>query len=163
MFEHDPGKPERGLPLDPDLEADEGSAGEPVPIHLNWRFIGLVFLGGVFGTAARHVLGDAVGTIHHFPLGTFIINIAGAFALGLLLEWLVLDGLDAGRRRGIRLLIGTGFLGGFTTYSALAVDTDSLLRSDHLPMAAGYAVGTVVLGLFASVAGIAVARKAAQA
>lgn len=154
---------ERPLPLDPDLDVDEGPAGEPRPVHLNWRFLGLVAVGGTFGTASRHLLGDAIGTSHEFPLGTFLINIVGAFALGTLLEGLARHGSDAGRRRTLRLLLGTGFLGGFTTYSSLAFDSDALLRADHIGMAAAYALGTIVIGLTASVAGIAFARKAVRA
>lgn len=154
---------ERPLPLDPDLEADEGPGGEPLPVHLNWRFLLLVAIGGAIGTAARHLLGDAIGTSHDFPLGTFVINIFGAFLLGVLLEGLVRRGSDAGHRRTLRLLIGTGFMGGFTTYSSLAFDGDALLRSDHVGLAVAYALGTVVVGLIASVAGIAFARKAVRA
>lgn len=151
--------PERPLPLDPDIETDEGPEGEPLPVHLTWHFIALVAVGGFFGTAARHLLGDAIGTANGFPLGIFLINIAGAFALGLLLEGLALDGVDAGHRRRFRLLLGTGFLGGFTTYSALAFDLDSLLRGEQFLTAGAYAVGTLVIGLIASIGGIAVARK----
>lgn len=151
--------PERPLPLDPDIETDEGEDGSPLPVHLTWPFIALVAVGGFFGTAARHVLGDAIGTVDGFPLGTFLINISGAFTLGLLLEGLALDGVDAGHRRRFRLLLGTGFLGGFTTYSALAVDLDSLLRDQQFLTAGTYAVGTLVLGLVASIGGIAAARK----
>lgn len=162
MFEHDPDRPERELPLDPDIEADESPGGKPLPIHLRPRFIGLVFVGGAFGTAARHLLGDTIGSTQQFPLGTFLINLAGAFALGVLLEWLALDGLDIGRRRGLRLLAGTGFLGGFTTYSTLAVDTDTLVRTDHTVLALTYAVGTVALGFVAAIGGIAAARRAVR-
>jgi len=151
--------PERPLPFDPDIETDEGEDGQPLAVHLTWHFIALVAVGGYFGTAARHLLGDAIGTVDGFPLGTFLINIIGAFALGLLLEGLALDGVDAGHRRRWRLLLGTGFLGGFTTYSALAFDIDSLLRSEQFLTAGAYAVGTVVLGLIASIAGISAARK----
>ncbi|MEO6473247.1 MAG: CrcB family protein [Aeromicrobium sp.] len=150
---------ERPLPLDPDLDADEGPSGDPLPVHLNWRFLGLVALGGIFGTGSRHLLGDAIGTTRDFPLGTFLINIVGAFALGVLLEILARRGSDAGHRRTLRLVLGTGYLGGFTTYSSLAVDTDTLLRSDRLGLAAAYALGTIILGLIASVGGIALARK----
>jgi CrcB protein len=52
------------------------------------------------------------------------------------------------------LLLGTGVLGGFTTYSALAVQTDALLRSGQAVTALTYAAGTVALGLAASIAGI---------
>lgn len=154
---------ERPLPLDPDLDVDEGPDGAPVPIHLNWRFLGLVAIGGTFGTAARHLLGDAIGTAHDFPLGTFLINVVGAFALGALLEGLARHGADAGHRRTLRLLFGTGFMGGFTTYSSLAFDSDALLRSDHAGLGITYALATVIAGLIASVTGIAVARKAVRA
>lgn len=155
----EPADHERPLPLDPDIETGESASGLPLAIHLNWRFIALVGLGGAGGTAARHLLGDAIGTTHGFPLGTFLINIVGAFALGILLQTLARSGSDAGHRRRIRLFLGTGFLGGFTTYSALAVDADTLLRADQLGLALAYAVGTVAVGLVASVAGIAIARK----
>lgn len=150
---------ERPLPFDPDIETDEGPTGKPIRVHLTMHFILLVAVGGAFGTAARHVVGDAIGTTSDFPLGTFLINIAGALTLGVLLEALALNGLDAGHRRRWRLLLGTGFLGGFTTYSALAVETDALLRSGQVPLALTYALGTVALGFIASIIGIAVARK----
>lgn len=155
----EPADYERPLPLDPDIETGETTSGLPLAIHLNWRFISLVGVGGACGTAARHLIGDAIGTTHDLPLGTFLINIVGAFALGILLEYLARSGSDADHRRRIRLLLGTGFLGGFTTYSTLAVDADTLLRADHLGLALAYAGGTVAMGLVASVAGIAVARK----
>lgn len=158
----EPADYERPLPLDPDIETGETTSGLPLAIHLNWRFVALVGVGGACGTAARQLLGDALGTTHDFPIGTFLINVVGAFALGFLLECLAWSGSDAGHRRRIRLLLGTGFLGGFTTYSALAVDTDTLLRADHLNLALAYAGGTIAMGLVASVAGIAVARKAVR-
>ncbi|WP_371740714.1 CrcB family protein, partial [Frigoribacterium sp. CFBP 13712] len=93
-------------------------------MHLRWRFIGLVALGGTIGTGLREALAlsfpAAPGSI---PVTILLINVVGAFALGLLLESLMRRGPDAGRRRDLRLFIGTGVLGGFTTYSALAVDT----------------------------------------
>lgn len=82
------------------------------------------------------------------------INVVGAFALAVLLTWLAGLGPDAGRRRDARLLLGTGVLGGFTTYSTLAVDTATLLRSGRAGMAAGYALLTVGLGAAASLIGI---------
>jgi CrcB protein len=82
------------------------------------------------------------------------INIGGAFLLGLLLETLTGRGVDTGRRRQLRLLFGTGLLGGFTTYSALATDTSLLLAEDRMGTALLYALGTVVIGALASWAGI---------
>ena len=163
MRDDERSEPERQLPLDPDIETDEDIGGRPSPIHTRPRFLLLVAAGGAFGTAARHLLGDAIGFIGPFPLGTFLINIAGAFLLGVLLELLVRHGSDLGHRRGLRLLLGTGFFGGFTTYSSLALDTDTLLRGSHIGLAALYALGTVAIGLIASVSGIAVARRGVHA
>lgn len=163
MRDDERSEPERQLPLDPDIETDEDTGGSPLAIHTNPRFLLLVALGGALGTAARHLLGDGIGMAGHFPLGTCLINISGAFLLGVLLELLARRGSDLGHRRRLRLLIGTGFFGGFTTYSSLAVDTDILLRGSHLGLAATYALGTVAIGLIASIGGIAAARKGVRA
>jgi fluoride exporter len=91
------------------------------------------------------------------PLATLGINVVGAFLLGVLLERLAHHGRDDAPRRRVRLGIGTGGLGGFTTYSALATETVTL-GAAHPGLAIAYALGTVVIGAAASIAGIAVAR-----
>ncbi|MET1051197.1 MAG: CrcB family protein [Mycetocola sp.] len=130
------------------------------PPHLRPTLIGLVILGGAFGTASREALSLSIAPVGSFPLAIFLINVAGSFALGLLLEGLVRTGADIGRRRTIRLFAGTGFLGGFTTYSALATDTDLLLRGGDVSTGLLYAVATLLLGLLAAWAGIVVAASA---
>ncbi|MEV0355736.1 CrcB family protein [Nocardia sp. NPDC050697] len=120
------------------------------------RSLLLVGAGGLAGAALRHRLG--VWFPHRaggWPGATFVVNVTGAFLLGLLLEALVRMGPDTGWRQRVRLTIGTGFLGAFTTYSALAVDTDLLLRAGHPGIAAAYALGTVLAGGVATTAGIA--------
>jgi CrcB protein len=74
----------------------------------------------------------------------------------VLLESLVRRGADEGRRRDIRLTIGTGVLGGFTTYSALATSTALLLMNGAAGVGIAYALATVFVGAGASWAGIAV-------
>jgi CrcB protein len=128
------------------------------PVHLGWANIGLVALGGAVGTGTRYLIIMAIPPWAGVPMATLGINVLGAFVLGALLERLADRGLDTGRSRRIRLLAGTGFLGGFTTYSALATDTATLLTT-HAWRGIGYALGTVVLGAVASVAGIALARR----
>ncbi len=128
-----------------------------MPIHLHWRYIGLVFLGGALGTTARYLISAIIPPWLGLPLGTFLINIVGAFFLGVLLEVLALRGPDEGIRRNLRLFIGTGILGGFTTYSAFAVDTDGLLTSNAVAGSLVYAFATIVIGALASLAGIALA------
>ncbi len=120
----------------------------------------LVFVGGTLGVLARAGLDTALPTRSGFPTTTFGINVFGALALAALIEALALRGPDAGRRRALRLTLGTGVLGGFTTYSALAVQTDALLRNGAAATAVLYSVGTVVVGLIASLAGILGVRKA---
>lgn len=150
---------ERALPHDPDVEVDEDSLGGPLPVHLAPGAIALVFAGGSLGVLARAGLDHAFPAGAGFPATTFAINVVGALALAVLIESLALRGPDAGRRRTLRLVLGTGVLGGFTTYSALAVQTDALLRTGQAATALAYAGGTVALGLAASIVGIVGARR----
>lgn len=122
----------------------------------------LVAVGGATGTLARHGIGEWLNPDHRFPVGTFAVNVTGSFVLGALLAALLLRGTDDGARRATRLLLGTGFLGGFTTYSALAVETQTLLRDDHIALGLTYALGSVAAGLVAALAGIAAARAATR-
>ena len=124
------------------------------PLHLRGRSVGLVFVGGALGTGARSAISDAVPHTFGVPVAVLGINLLGAFLLGLLLERLVRAGSDDGPRRDLRLLLGTGVLGGFTTYSALAADTATLLADGHLGRAAAYALGTLALGLAAAWGGL---------
>lgn len=128
------------------------------PPHLRWRYVGLVALGGAVGTGLRESLAlmwpAAAGG---FPWTIFAINVVGAFVLGVLLEALSLRGADEGNRRILRLALGTGVLGGFTTYSSLATDVASRLP-DATGIALGYAAASLVLGVLAAFGGIAVAQ-----
>lgn len=129
------------------------------PVHLTPRLLALVGLGGVLGTAGREGLGLGLPMLGVLPLSTWCVNVAGAFLLGMFLEALSRRGPDEARRRSVRLLIGTGFLGGFTTYSALATETGLLLNMGNIGWAIGYSLGTVVLGGLASWLGIVVAAR----
>ncbi|MBM9465344.1 CrcB family protein [Aeromicrobium sp. YIM 150415] len=136
--------------IDPDLPS-------PRPAYHAPSSIALVFAGGVLGTGGREALSLAIPPVDGVPLTILGINVAGAFCLGLLLEGLHRRGPDHGRRRRLRLLAGTGFLGGFTTYSALAADTAMLLGDRPSGVGLAYALGTLVLGAAATWAGIAAA------
>ena len=128
------------------------------PAHRQPLLVALVLVGGVCGSAVRYALGLAVPTrAGGWPTSTFVVNLAGAFLLGLLLEGLARSGPDDGRRRQIRLLAGTGFCGALTTYSTLAVESDLLVRGHHPGLAATYAVVSVVAGLVATGLGITLA------
>lgn len=149
--------PSDGLPDDPDLEVDTDAAGSPRPVHLHPGFLALVLGGGAVGTAAREALSLAVPRIDGIPVAILGVNLVGAFLLGLLLEALVHRGPDHGRRRIVRLLLGTGVMGGFTTYSALAADTALLMVDGSAVSAALYGLATVLLGALATWLGIVLA------
>ncbi|MGN6742767.1 MAG: fluoride efflux transporter FluC [Amnibacterium sp.] len=106
-----------------------------------------VFAGGAVGTALRAGIGALVPPVDSVPLATIGINVLGAFALGLLLAVLGRRGPDLGGRRALRLTVGTGVLGGFTTFSALAVDTAGLLQRGQVLEGLLYVAGTVLPGL----------------
>ncbi|MBA8817382.1 CrcB protein [Microbacterium halimionae] len=145
---------ERDLPEDPDIEVVEAPGQTLLPLHLRPASLILVFIGGALGTAAREGVGIALPSGGEVPWAIFVVNVLGALLLGLLLEALARRGPDAGARRAARLLVGTGFMGGFTTYSAFAVDSAALLATGHLATAIVYAVGTVLVGAAATGLGI---------
>jgi fluoride exporter len=145
------------LPLDPDV-ADAPEPGRSRPAHARPLLWAVVAAGALVGAPARYLTSLALPTpAHGWPAGTFTVNICGAFLLGWLLEALARTGPDAGWRQVTRLALGTGFCGALTTYSTLAVETDLLVRDHHVVMALSYAVGSVLAGLLATTAGIAVA------
>lgn len=126
------------------------------------RSFAIVALGGAVGTLGRHGIQEWLTTGHLFPLATFAVNVCGSFLLGLLLATVVLRTPDDHRRRDARLLLGTGVLGGFTTYSTLAVETQTLLRDDHVALALTYGFGSAVVGILAALAGTFTARAASR-
>ncbi|WP_427869016.1 fluoride efflux transporter FluC [Leucobacter luti] len=107
----------------------------------------LVGVGGAAGALAR----AGVGAVLPGPIGTLAVNVLGAFLLGLLLERF------PGAPRA-RLLLGTGVMGGFTTYSLLAVDVAQFTLDSQLAAAIGYAAATLILGGLASWLGILAGR-----
>jgi len=107
-----------------------------------WRELVAVVIGGLLGTATRLLIDTLVGQ----PISTLAINVAGSFALGLLVARLwssAAPWLKAG--------LGAGLLGSFTTFSALAVQ---LVGLGFTAEAVLYATATLVLGLAAAFAGL---------
>ncbi|OZF39752.1 chromosome condensation protein CrcB [Rhodococcus sp. 14-2483-1-1] len=145
---------DRSMPVDPD------SPGSSRPLHLQPQAIAAVALGGVVGTGIRYGAESVYPAVAgSFPFTTLVINLTGAFVLGMLLERLALAGPDQGWRRRIRLCIGTGVLGSYTTYSSFALETVELLRDHRVVAAAVYMTVSVVIGTFAAGAGIVLAQR----
>ena len=127
------------------------------PLHVRPASLALVLCGGAVGAASREAVSQAIPAAQGaFPVATMVVNLTGAFVLGLLLEILVRSGDDMGWRHKARLLGGTGFCGAFTTYSTLAVETVQLARHSAAPTALVYLAASVTGGLLATAAGIAV-------
>ena len=109
-----------------------------------------VAAGGAAGCLARYGVTATVPV----PLGgTLLVNLVGAFAIGLLLESLA----RGGDRPVLRLGLGTGFMGAFTTYSTFAVEIDLLVRDGAAVAALGHAAAGLVGGVLAVFAGVALA------
>ncbi|WP_024476142.1 fluoride efflux transporter FluC [Arthrobacter sp. CAL618] len=121
------------------------------------RDVLLVFLGGTVGAALRLLASVTIPNVDGIPLQILGINIIGAFALGTLLETLARQGPDVGYRRTTRLLLGTGLIGGFTTFSTLAVGSVELLQEGRLATGVLYALGTIIVGAGSSAGGILLA------
>ena len=121
----------------------------------------VVWLGGTVGTAVR-VFSTPSPAPTAFPVATFAVNVVGAGVLGLLVERLARRP-SSPRGRGLSLLVGTGFLSGFTTSSALAVDTVQLVRLGEISLATAYALGTLLLGAAATWLGVVVGRSCRSA
>jgi fluoride exporter len=124
------------------------------PLYLRPFCILLVVGGGVMGTLARYGVGLVIPAPGAWPLATLLTNLGGAFFLGLLLKVLMRRGADVGGRRSVRLLVGTGFLGAFTTYSTLALDATALIANGWTYSAVVYMALSLFGGLFTGWAGI---------
>lgn len=138
--------------------AAERGAPPPTPPHRHLGLLGLVAAGGVVGTAARYGSTLWLGTAASgLPTATLAVNLVGCFLLGLLLEALGRRGPESPRMQAARLALGTGVLGGFTTFGSLAEELAQLVHAHADGVAAVYAVVSVVGGLVATVLGITLA------
>ena len=108
----------------------------------------LAALAGGVGAGLRYLvdvgMARLVGT--RYPWGVLVINVTGSFALGVI----------TGGFPGAAFIVGAGLLGGYTTFSTAMLDTVALWRDGSSPAAAFNAVGMLILGILAAVAGLAV-------
>jgi len=123
-----------------------------------WMPYLLVGLGGFIGANARFVVARLVGAAFEtrFPLGTFVINVSGSFLLGVLGTIIALKVMP--NSEAMRLALGVGFLGGFTTFSTFEFETHALFEDGSWLLATTNMFASLFVGLIALRAGIVVAR-----
>jgi CrcB protein len=119
----------------------------------------IVFIGAGIGGAMRHAVNLAATRLFGlgFPYGTFIVNVAGSFVMGLCAGYFA---WRAGVPQHVRLFLTTGILGGFTTFSTFSLDAAVLIERHQFGLAAGYVVGSVAAGLAGLFFGLALFRSA---
>ncbi|MEM7168189.1 MAG: fluoride efflux transporter CrcB [Planctomycetota bacterium] len=124
---------------------------------MNWVLVGL---GGLLGSLSRYgvsLLLQRVTDSTNYPLGILTVNVVGCFVGGLVLAR---SDVDAGLSPELKLFLVVGFLGGFTTFSALGMDTHSILQDGQLAKALLNVVLNVVVGTAAVWAGFQLAAPA---
>lgn len=117
----------------------------------------LASAGGAVGAGARHLVNIGMGRLlgTSFPFATLTVNVVGSFLMGVLVQLLI---LRYGGSPAMRTLVGTGFLGGFTTFSAFSLDVYLLIERRETVLALVYVAGSVIAGVGALLAGMALAR-----
>jgi len=120
----------------------------------------LVGIGGLCGTLARYLLDTWITDATHatFPWGTLVINLSGSFAIGVLFVLTVERGTLPAE---LRAPLGIGFLGGYTTFSTFMLESLRLAEGGAWPLALANIAGSMILGLGAVIAGVALARAIA--
>ena len=117
----------------------------------------IVGIGGAFGSICRYLAQVYIGrhTTLTFPVGTLVVNLTGCLLIGILFglgskyAWMTLEW---------RLFLITGICGGYTTFSTYSLDSITLLRQGNYTYFFVYVLGSVIVGLLATVAGAALVR-----
>lgn len=115
-----------------------------------------VMAGGATGAVLRYLLARSIPSgAGGWPWPTFLANILGGFAMGLLAV-LVLKNSEISN--DMRLLLGVGLLGGFTTFSAFSLEMMTMIEQGNAAQAAIYAIASVLIALMAVFAGAGIGR-----
>ncbi len=122
----------------------------------------LVFLGGGLGAVARYGVGVAwlrtAGSERPW-LGTLTINVLGGLLMGVLVGWMAQRSPGGAAGERLRLLLGVGVLGGFTTFSTFSLEVAGLIQKREVATGLGYAAASAVLCVAAVFVGMALSRR----
>jgi CrcB protein len=118
----------------------------------------LVALGGAFGSVLRYASAAWVNRFAQssFPYGTLFVNIVGSFLIGLIMVVLL---KTSEARENFRLLLVTGVMGGFTTFSSFSWETWKLIEDGRIPFALANVLLTVAICLLATISGVLLAKQ----
>ncbi len=120
--------------------------------------IAVIAAGGALGSPARYGVSRLIHVApDSFPWATLVTNLSGAFVLGLFLTFVFERGAMS-RTPHLRLFFAVGFLGAFTTFSTMAVETVLLVKDGFVALGVGYLLVSVAGGLGVAYLGIVVAR-----
>lgn len=109
----------------------------------------LLFLAGGLGTVLRFAISKIwFFNVANFPTGTFIVNVLGCFIIGVIAAWAIKS-----NNSQLRLILATGFCGGFTTFSAFSLEALTLLKNNNFTLAIIYITLSIVFGLLATAIG----------
>ncbi len=124
----------------------------------DWRLLGAVAIGGAIGSVARFALNEFIQSRSSgsFPIGTLVINVSGSLLLGFIMQF-SLETTSIGPE--LRILLTTGFCGGFTTFSTFSYETVKLVEGGEYGSAGLYAGGSVLLSLLGTIFGIRAAHR----
>ncbi len=124
----------------------------------SWRTLILVGLGGGIGSMFRYLTTLFVQKYYAgiFPLATLLINVAGCLLIGILFG--CMERYQWSNNADIKFLFITGFCGGYTTFSAFAIENVNLMQSDHTASAFAYIALSVIVGLAATWAGLSLVK-----
>ena len=118
----------------------------PAPYYTPMQAYLLVGIGGAIGAMARYGAQVLIGSLPNgFPISTFLINIVGSIAMGVLVG--VLAKYTPNYQNEIRLFVAVGLFGGFTTFSSFSLDAIALIERGDVLLAGVYIVGSVLLSI----------------
>jgi CrcB protein len=124
-----------------------------------WSFVQIGSIGGAgaLGALTRYLLGRFIAERagSRFPLGTLLINVSGAFTIGLLFALTEHRMLPS----ALQVVLATGFLGGYTTFSTMSWEGVQLMRGGSRRLSLLYFGGNIVLGLLAVTVGLLVGGR----
>ncbi len=122
-----------------------------------WKSAAIVGVGGFFGSTFRFLAGQIIPANPNggFPIATFLVNVVGSFAIGIVISLAIGQTISP----NWRLFLAVGVLGGFTTYSAFAVETVKMINDKAFFQAGAYFLGTGIVAILACFLGMAVSQS----